>query len=48
MAVTAGREYGLFATVFGRELSISTLDLHLETKGMLFSTSPKPFNPFGL
>jgi aldehyde dehydrogenase (NAD+)/betaine-aldehyde dehydrogenase len=33
---------------FGRELSIDTLDLYLETKGLLFSTSPKPFNPFGL
>ncbi len=33
---------------FGRELSIETLDLYLETKGVLFSTSPKPFNPFGL
>src|SRR3954470_55642 len=33
---------------FGRELSIETLDLYLETKGILFSTSPKPFNPFGL
>jgi acyl-CoA reductase-like NAD-dependent aldehyde dehydrogenase len=33
---------------FGRELSIETLELYLETKGVLFSTSPKPFNPFGL
>jgi acyl-CoA reductase-like NAD-dependent aldehyde dehydrogenase len=33
---------------FGRELSIETLDLYLETKGVLASTSPKPFNPFGL
>src|SRR5690242_3962372 len=33
---------------FGRELSIDTLDLYLETKGVLFATSPKPFNPFGL
>ena len=33
---------------FGRKLSIDTLDLYLETKGVLFSTSPKPFNPFGL
>jgi aldehyde dehydrogenase (NAD+)/betaine-aldehyde dehydrogenase len=33
---------------FGRELSIETLDLYLETKGVIFSTSPKPFNPFGL
>jgi acyl-CoA reductase-like NAD-dependent aldehyde dehydrogenase len=33
---------------FGRELSIDTLELYLETKGVLFSTSQKPFNPFGL
>jgi acyl-CoA reductase-like NAD-dependent aldehyde dehydrogenase len=33
---------------FGRELSIETLDLYLETKGVLVSTSAKPFNPFGL
>jgi acyl-CoA reductase-like NAD-dependent aldehyde dehydrogenase len=33
---------------FGRELSIDTLDLYLETKGVLFSTSAKPFNPFGI
>ena len=33
---------------FGRELSIDTLDLYLETKGVLVSTSPKPFNPFRL
>jgi acyl-CoA reductase-like NAD-dependent aldehyde dehydrogenase len=33
---------------FGRELSIDTLELYLETKGVLVSTSPKPFNPFGL
>jgi acyl-CoA reductase-like NAD-dependent aldehyde dehydrogenase len=33
---------------FGRELSIDTLELYLETKGVLFSTSTKPFNPFGL
>jgi acyl-CoA reductase-like NAD-dependent aldehyde dehydrogenase len=33
---------------FGRELSVDTLELYLETKGVLFSTSPKPFNPFGL
>ncbi len=33
---------------FGRELSIDTLDLYLETKGVLFSTGAKPFNPFGL
>jgi acyl-CoA reductase-like NAD-dependent aldehyde dehydrogenase len=33
---------------FGRELSIETLELYLETKGVLVSTSPKPFNPFRL
>jgi aldehyde dehydrogenase (NAD+) len=33
---------------FGRELSIVTLELYLGTKGVLFSTSAKPFNPFGL
>jgi acyl-CoA reductase-like NAD-dependent aldehyde dehydrogenase len=33
---------------FGRELSIETLELYLETKGVLVSTSVKPFNPFGL
>jgi aldehyde dehydrogenase (NAD+) len=33
---------------FGRELSIDTLDLYLETKGVLVSMSPKAFNPFGL
>ena len=33
---------------FGRELSIDTLELYLETKGVLLSTSAKPFNPFGL
>src|SRR5438874_9046589 len=33
---------------FGRELGLETLDMHLETKTVLVSTSPKPFNPFGL
>jgi aldehyde dehydrogenase (NAD+)/betaine-aldehyde dehydrogenase len=33
---------------FGRELGIETLDLYLETKSVLVSTSPKPFNPFQL
>jgi aldehyde dehydrogenase (NAD+)/betaine-aldehyde dehydrogenase len=33
---------------FGRELSIDTLELYLETKAVLFSTSPKPYNPFRL
>ncbi len=33
---------------FGRELGIETLELYLETKSVLMSTSPKAFNPFGL
>jgi acyl-CoA reductase-like NAD-dependent aldehyde dehydrogenase len=33
---------------FGRELGLDTLDLYLETKSVLVSTSPKGFNPFGL
>jgi acyl-CoA reductase-like NAD-dependent aldehyde dehydrogenase len=33
---------------FGRELGLETLDLYLETKSVLVSTSPKPFNPWGL
>jgi acyl-CoA reductase-like NAD-dependent aldehyde dehydrogenase len=33
---------------FGRELGLETLGLYLETKSVLVSTSPKPFNPFGL
>ena len=33
---------------FGRELGLETLDLYLETKSVLVSTSPRPFNPFGL
>jgi acyl-CoA reductase-like NAD-dependent aldehyde dehydrogenase len=33
---------------FGRELALETLDLYLETKAVLVSTSAKPFNPFGL
>jgi aldehyde dehydrogenase (NAD+)/betaine-aldehyde dehydrogenase len=33
---------------FGRELSIDTLEAYLETKGVLFSTGSKPYNPFGL
>ena len=33
---------------FGRELALDTLELYLETKSVLVSTSPKPFNPFGL
>jgi acyl-CoA reductase-like NAD-dependent aldehyde dehydrogenase len=33
---------------FGRELGLETLDLYLETKSVIHSTSSKPFNPFGL
>src|ERR671933_943361 len=33
---------------FGRELGLETMELYLETKSVLFSTSAKPFNPFGL
>ena len=33
---------------FGRELGQETLELYLETKSVIASTSPKPFNPFGL
>src|SRR5919199_1639300 len=33
---------------FGRELGLETLELYLETKSVLVSTSPKEFNPFGL
>src|SRR5438094_907258 len=33
---------------FGRELGLETLDAYLETKSVIVSTSPKPFNPFGL
>jgi len=33
---------------FGRELGLETLELYLETKSVLVSTTPKPFNPFGL
>jgi acyl-CoA reductase-like NAD-dependent aldehyde dehydrogenase len=33
---------------FGRELGLETLELYLETKSVIVSTSPKPFNPFGV
>jgi acyl-CoA reductase-like NAD-dependent aldehyde dehydrogenase len=33
---------------FGRELGLDTLELYLETKSVIVSTSAKPFNPFGL
>ncbi len=33
---------------FGRELSLDALELYLETKSVIVSTSPKPINPFGL
>jgi aldehyde dehydrogenase (NAD+)/betaine-aldehyde dehydrogenase len=33
---------------FGRELGLDTLESYLEAKSVIVSTSPKPFNPFGL
>ena len=33
---------------FGRELGLDTLEDYLETKSVIVSTSPKPFNPFQL
>jgi acyl-CoA reductase-like NAD-dependent aldehyde dehydrogenase len=33
---------------FGRELGLDTLELYLETKSVLVSTSSRPFNPFQL
>jgi len=33
---------------FGRELGLETLEIYLETKSVIVSTSPKPFNPFQL
>jgi acyl-CoA reductase-like NAD-dependent aldehyde dehydrogenase len=33
---------------FGREQGIETLDMYLETKSVILSTSTKPVNPFGL
>src|SRR3954471_4148264 len=33
---------------FWPELGLETLDSYLETKSVILSTSPKPFNPFGL
>jgi acyl-CoA reductase-like NAD-dependent aldehyde dehydrogenase len=33
---------------FGRDLGLETLELYIETKSVLVSSSPKPFNPFGL
>jgi acyl-CoA reductase-like NAD-dependent aldehyde dehydrogenase len=33
---------------FGREIGLETLDMYLEPKSVLVSTSPKPLNPFGL
>jgi acyl-CoA reductase-like NAD-dependent aldehyde dehydrogenase len=33
---------------FGRELGLETLELYLETKSVLVSTSAKPYNPFQL
>jgi acyl-CoA reductase-like NAD-dependent aldehyde dehydrogenase len=33
---------------FGRELGLETLELYLETKSVLVSTSARAYNPFGL
>jgi acyl-CoA reductase-like NAD-dependent aldehyde dehydrogenase len=33
---------------FGRELGLETLDLYLETKSVVVSTSERDFNPFAL
>jgi acyl-CoA reductase-like NAD-dependent aldehyde dehydrogenase len=33
---------------FGREIGLETLDMYLEPKSVLVSTSAKPMNPFGL
>jgi acyl-CoA reductase-like NAD-dependent aldehyde dehydrogenase len=33
---------------FGRELALETLELYLETKNVVVSTSAKPLNPWGL
>jgi acyl-CoA reductase-like NAD-dependent aldehyde dehydrogenase len=33
---------------FGRELGLDALELYLETKSVIVSTTPKPINPFGL
>jgi len=33
---------------FGRELSVETLDLYLETKSVIVGTGSRPLNPFGL
>jgi aldehyde dehydrogenase (NAD+)/betaine-aldehyde dehydrogenase len=33
---------------FGRELGVDALELYLETKSVIVSTSAKPINPFGL
>jgi acyl-CoA reductase-like NAD-dependent aldehyde dehydrogenase len=33
---------------FGREVGLETLDMYLETKSVLVSTSAKPLNPFAL
>jgi aldehyde dehydrogenase (NAD+) len=33
---------------FGREVGLETLEMYLEHKSVLVSTSSKPFNPLGL
>ena len=53
MAVATDREYALFidgesTESSSGELGLETLDACLETKSVIVSTSPKPFNPFGL
>ena len=45
MPFTADPFGGYKQSGFGRELGIDTLELYLETKSVIVSTSPKPFNP---
>jgi hypothetical protein len=45
MAVAVESDVGLF--IDGEAVEAAS-DLHLETKGVLVSTSPKPVNPIGL
>ncbi len=49
MTAPSGSPFGGYKqSGFGRELGLDTLDLYLETKSVLLSTSAKPVNPFGL
>ncbi len=49
MTAPSGSPFGGYKqSGFGRELGLETLDLYLETKSVLVSTSAKPVNPFGL